>query len=67
MTSLGLPPAMFWVFVATVAAGSLGAVHYLIAHVLLKRPFQEVPPPVLREDVSDAGVPDPGPEGGPGG
>ena len=67
MTTLGLPSPMFAVFVATVAAGSLGAVHYLVAHVLLKRPFQEVPPPVLREDGSDAGVPDPRAEGGPGG
>lgn len=40
---------MFWVFVATILAGSLGAIHYLVAHVILKRPFAEIPPPVVRE------------------
>ena len=40
---------MFWVFVATIVAGSLGAIHYLVAHVILKRPFAEIPPPVVRE------------------
>jgi hypothetical protein len=39
---------MFLVFVATVLAGSLGAIHYLVVHVLLGRPFAEVPPPVVR-------------------
>ena len=44
MTPLGLPPAMFWIFVAVVLAGSLGAIHYVLAHVLGDRPFAEGPP-----------------------
>lgn len=47
---------MTWVFVATIAAGSLGAVHYVVWHVLLGRPFDELPPASLpaassREDA----------------
>lgn len=56
MTTLGLPPEMFWVFVATIVAGSLGAIHYVVAHIILGRPFAEIPPPVLRE----GGLPEPG-------
>lgn len=44
---------MFWVFVATILVGSLGAVHYLIVHVWMGRPFQEIPPPVVREGRLD--------------
>lgn len=36
---LGMPTEMFLIFAATVLAGSLGAIHYLIAYVWLKRPF----------------------------
>lgn len=39
MTILGMPMSMFLVFLATIIAGSLGAVHYLIVHIILKRPF----------------------------
>ena len=39
MTVLGLPLAMFLVFVATILAGSIGALHYLIVHRLMGRPF----------------------------
>lgn len=67
MNPLGLPSSMFWVFVATVLAGSLGAIHYVIAHVILKRPFAEIPPPVVREgalpDPNPGARTDPDPEG----
>lgn len=56
MTTFGLPPEMFWVFVATIVAGSLGAIHYVVAHIILGRPFAEIPPPVVRE----GGLPEPG-------
>lgn len=49
MTTLGLPTSMFLVFVATVLAGSLGAIHYVIVHIIMGRPFAEVPPPVVVE------------------
>lgn len=48
MPTLGMPTPMFLIFVATVVAGSVGAVHYVIFHVILGRPFAETPPPVLR-------------------
>jgi len=41
MTVLGMPLSMFLVFVATVLAGSLGAIHYVIFHMILKRPFAD--------------------------
>ena len=41
MTVLGMPLSMFLVFVATVLAGSLGAIHYVIVHMILKRPFAD--------------------------
>jgi hypothetical protein len=37
--TLGLPLPMFLIFVATVVAGSLGAIHFIIVHVLMGRPF----------------------------
>lgn len=39
MIPLGMPTSMFMVFVATVLAGSLGAIHYLVVHVILGKPF----------------------------
>ncbi|TVR63148.1 MAG: hypothetical protein EA422_10075 [Gemmatimonadales bacterium] len=36
---LGMPTEMFLVFVATVVAGSLGAIHFVIFHVILGRPY----------------------------
>lgn len=56
MTILGLPTSMFLVFVATIIAGSLGAIHYLIVHVILGRPFAEIAPPLVqaRPDVARA-------------
>jgi Na+/proline symporter len=41
MTVLGMPLSMFLVFVATMLAGSLGAIHYVIFHMILKRPFAD--------------------------
>jgi len=37
--TLGLPLPMFLIFVATVVAGSLGALHFVVVHVLMGRPF----------------------------
>ena len=55
MTTLGMPTSMFLVFVATILAGSAGAIHYVIWHVILGKPFAEVPPPVLAENPDVAG------------
>lgn len=63
MPTLGLPTPMFLIFVATVLAGSLGAIHYVVVHIILGRPFAEIPPPVLRE----GGLPEPGADAGAGG
>ncbi|XVH33228.1 hypothetical protein ACNS7O_16810 (plasmid) [Haloferacaceae archaeon DSL9] len=41
MTILGMPEMMFLVFVATILAGSLGAIHYVLVHVLLGKPVNE--------------------------
>lgn len=57
MSTLGLPTPMFLVFVATILAGSLGAIHYVIVHIIMGRPFAEIPPPVVRDE---ADAPEPG-------
>ena len=41
MTVLGLPVATFVVFVATVVAGSIGATHYVLVHVVKGESFEE--------------------------
>ncbi|WP_266082253.1 hypothetical protein [Haladaptatus caseinilyticus] len=41
MTMYGMPTTMFLVFVATILAGSLGAIHYTVVHVLLGKPVNE--------------------------
>lgn len=41
MAILGLPLGMFLVFVATLAAGCLGAIHYVIVHVIMGKPVAE--------------------------
>lgn len=41
MTVLGMPDTMFLVFVATLIAGSLGAIHYVIVHVALGKPVND--------------------------
>lgn len=38
VTVFGLPTETFLVFVATLLAGSIGMVHYLIVHVFLGKP-----------------------------
>lgn len=41
MTVLGMPLEMFLVFVATILAGSIGAIHYVVVHIILGRPIEE--------------------------
>ena len=52
MEILGLPLPMFLVFVGTVLAGSLGAIHYVIVHVIMGKPFAEIPPPLVRQEAA---------------
>lgn len=53
MTILGMPLSMFLVFVATILAGSLGAIHYTIVHVILGRPFPDEVAPIPTHDPGD--------------
>ena len=53
MTVLGLPLSMFLVFVATVLAGSLGAIHYTIFHLILGRRFPDEVAPIPTHDPGD--------------
>ncbi|MEQ9569362.1 MAG: hypothetical protein RLN75_04165 [Longimicrobiales bacterium] len=64
MTTLGMPTSMFLVFAATIVAGSAGAIHYVIWHMILGKPFAEVPPPVLAENPDIAAGGDAGPGAG---
>lgn len=41
MTTLGMPNSMVLVFVATILAGSLGAIHFVIVHMIMGRPFSD--------------------------
>lgn len=41
MTVFGMPTSMFLVFVATILAGSMGAIHYVVVHVILGKPVNE--------------------------
>ena len=41
MSVLGMPLEMFLVFAATLIAGSLGALHYVVVHVLMGKPVDE--------------------------
>lgn len=41
MAILGMPTEMFLVFVATLIAGSLGALHFLIVHIIMDKPVVE--------------------------
>lgn len=36
-----MPEPMFLVFVATLVAGSLGAAHFVIVHVIMGKPIDE--------------------------
>lgn len=40
MTVLGMPLEMFLIFVGTIVAGSLGAVHYVVVHVIMGKPMK---------------------------
>ncbi|MFC6813125.1 hypothetical protein ACFQGT_17550 [Natrialbaceae archaeon GCM10025810] len=42
MTIFGMPESTFLVFVATLITGSLGAIHYVVVHVLLGRPIHDL-------------------------
>lgn len=53
MTTLGMPTSMFIVFAATIAAGSLGAIHYIIYHVILDRPFGDEDDRIEKRDPGD--------------
>lgn len=65
MPTLGLPTPMFVIFAVTVLAGSLGAIHYVVFHVVLGRPFAQLPPPVLRDEEGEDGDGGDGRSGGP--
>ena len=41
MTVFGMPTSMFMVFVATLLAGSIGAIHYVVVHIILGKPVHE--------------------------
>lgn len=41
MTVFGMPTSMFLVFVATILVGSMGAIHYVVVHVILGKPVNE--------------------------
>lgn len=41
MTVFGMPTSMFLVFIATILAGSMGAIHYVVVHVILGKPVNE--------------------------
>ncbi len=53
MTTLGMPTSMFLVFAATIAAGSLGAIHYVIYHIILDRPFGDEDDEIEKRDPGD--------------
>ena len=39
MTVFGLPTVTFAMVIATVLAGSLGMIHYLVVHKSMRKPF----------------------------
>lgn len=41
MTILGMPFEMFLIFAVTLLGGSIGAIHYVIVHVLMGKPVDE--------------------------
>lgn len=62
-----MPTPMFLVFVATILAGSLGALHYLVVHIIMGRPFGDegtrgpargdaAPPPAPDEEAGAGGT-----------
>ncbi len=67
MTILGLPPSMFAVFALTVLAGSVGAIHYTVVHIILKRPFGDEDDRRERRQGLGRSATDVGSSNGPGG
>ncbi|MDX1748541.1 MAG: hypothetical protein R3324_21620 [Halobacteriales archaeon] len=51
MSVLGMPTDMFLVFVLTLIAGSIGAIHYTVVHVIMGRPVDET----IRESGGERG------------
>jgi hypothetical protein len=41
MSVLGMPTDMFVVFVITLLAGSIGAIHYTVVHIIMGKPVDE--------------------------
>lgn len=41
MSVLGMPTDMFIVFVLTLLAGSIGAIHYTVVHIIMGKPVDE--------------------------
>lgn len=41
MTVIGLPTTTFVMIIATLLAGSLGAVHYVVVHKIMDKPFSD--------------------------
>lgn len=41
MSVLGMPTEMFLVYVLTLIAGSLGAIHYVVVHMIMGKPVDE--------------------------
>lgn len=61
-----MPLSMFLVFVATVLAGSIGALHYVVVHVILGRPFGDEDAAAARAAARARKAAEPrGVEGGP--
>lgn len=50
MTVFGMPESMFLVFIATLLAGSLGAIHYTLVHVILGKPVNDATQNQTMED-----------------
>lgn len=41
MTVIGLPTTTFVMIIATLLAGSLGAIHYVVVHKVMGKPFSD--------------------------
>ena len=53
MPVLGMPLDMFLVFTVTLIAGSLGALHFVVVHLIIGKPVDESG---LEENVNSRGV-----------
>ena len=61
MTVFGMPESMFLVFVATLLAGSLGAIHYTLVHVILGKPVNDT---TQNQAIEDNPIQDQAADGG---